>query len=68
MLSDLGSDWRTALAQLLIDETGCIRIPMDIQDRFGLEPGTSLVLEEADDGGLRLRARENAPADRIVTP
>ncbi len=51
----------TELAELLIDETGCIRIPADIQDRLGLEPGTSLVLEEADDGGIRLRTREILP-------
>jgi bifunctional DNA-binding transcriptional regulator/antitoxin component of YhaV-PrlF toxin-antitoxin module len=51
----------TELVELLIDETGCIRIPVDIQDRLGLEPGTFLVLEEADDGGIRLRARENLP-------
>jgi AbrB family looped-hinge helix DNA binding protein len=51
----------TELAELLIDETGCIHIPADIQDRLGLEPGTSLVLEQADDGEIRLRAKENLP-------
>jgi antitoxin component of MazEF toxin-antitoxin module len=51
----------TELAELLIDETGCIRIPPDIQDRLGVEPGTSLVLEEADGGEIRLRAKENLP-------
>lgn len=50
------------LAELLIDETGCIRIPPDIQDRLGLEPGTSLVLEEANGGEIRLRTKETLPA------
>ena len=48
----------TELAELLIDEEGCIRIPPDVQDRLGLEPGTSLVLEEADSGEIRLRTKE----------
>ena len=51
----------TELAELLIDEEGCIRIPPDVQDRLGLEPGTSLVLEEADSGEIRLRTKEAVP-------
>ena len=51
----------TELAELLIDEAGCIRIPPDIQNRLGLEPGTSLVLEEAGGGEIRLRTKETLP-------
>jgi bifunctional DNA-binding transcriptional regulator/antitoxin component of YhaV-PrlF toxin-antitoxin module len=51
----------TRLAELVIDETGCIRVPADIQVRFGLGPGTLLVLEEVDAGEIRLRAKENSP-------
>jgi bifunctional DNA-binding transcriptional regulator/antitoxin component of YhaV-PrlF toxin-antitoxin module len=49
------------LAELLIDEMGCIRIPPDIQDRLGLEPGTSLILEESDSGEIRLRTKDSMP-------
>jgi bifunctional DNA-binding transcriptional regulator/antitoxin component of YhaV-PrlF toxin-antitoxin module len=51
----------TELAELVIDETGCIRIPADIQVRFGLEPGMSLIVEEASGGEIRLRVKENLP-------
>jgi AbrB family looped-hinge helix DNA binding protein len=51
----------TESVEVLIDEEGRIQIPADLQDRFGLEPGTALVLEEATDGEIRLRPRENLP-------
>jgi bifunctional DNA-binding transcriptional regulator/antitoxin component of YhaV-PrlF toxin-antitoxin module len=51
----------TELAELVIDETGCIRIPREIQARYGLEPGTFLILEKVSGGEIRLRHKENLP-------
>ena len=46
---------------ITIDRAGRIVVPKALRERFGLHPGTELEIEaEAD--GLRLRARDSAPA------
>jgi len=38
-----------------VDEKGSIWIPVALQNRLGLEPGMTLIVEESDDKGVRLR-------------
>jgi AbrB family looped-hinge helix DNA binding protein len=46
---------------ITIDSAGRIVVPKALRERFGLHPGTELEIEAAPDG-LRLRARDSAPA------
>jgi AbrB family looped-hinge helix DNA binding protein len=46
---------------ITIDRAGRIVVPKALRERFGLFPGTELEIEPAADG-LRLRARDAAPA------
>lgn len=45
----------TETVQLSVDEKGHIRVPADLQSQLGLKPGTTLFVEEGDNGGVRLR-------------
>jgi AbrB family looped-hinge helix DNA binding protein len=45
----------TELVGLSVDEKGHIEIPAALQTRLGLKPGTTLLVEEAENGGVRLR-------------
>ena len=51
----------TELAQLSIDEKGCIRLPLTLQDRLGVEPGMTLILEEDERGEVVLKPQESHP-------
>ncbi len=46
---------------ITIDRAGRIVVPKAFRDRFGFHPGTELEIEAVADG-LRLRARDSAPA------
>jgi AbrB family looped-hinge helix DNA binding protein len=46
---------------ITIDRAGRIVVPKAFRERFGLHPGTELEIEAVADG-LRLRARDSAPA------
>jgi AbrB family looped-hinge helix DNA binding protein len=46
---------------ITIDRAGRIVVPKALRERFGLHPGTELEIEAVADG-LRLRARDSAPA------
>ena len=52
----------TELVELAVDEKGRIWIPRTLQTRLGLELGMTLVVEEGDSGGVRLR-----PGPELVT-
>jgi AbrB family looped-hinge helix DNA binding protein len=43
------------VVELSVDEKGRISIPLALQNRLGLEPGMTLIVEEGDNGGVRLR-------------
>jgi AbrB family looped-hinge helix DNA binding protein len=45
----------TEMVELSVDEKGHIQIPAALQSRLGLKPGTSLLVEEGENGGIRLR-------------
>jgi AbrB family looped-hinge helix DNA binding protein len=51
----------TELAELSIDEQGRIHLPAALQDRFGLEPGMTLILEEGEAGEMWIRPKEQPP-------
>ena len=38
-----------------VDENGRIWIPLALQNRLGLEPGMTFIVEEGDNNGVRLR-------------
>jgi AbrB family looped-hinge helix DNA binding protein len=46
---------------ITIDRAGRIVVPKALRERFGLHAGTELEIEAVADG-LRLRARDSAPA------
>jgi len=43
--------------QLTVDDLGRIEIPSTLQSLLGLVPGMTLVVEEGENEGLRLRAQ-----------
>ena len=43
------------------DDMGRILIPAAVQSRLGLSPGMSLVVEEGDQGSVRLRVQSEPP-------
>lgn len=49
----------TELAELSIDEKGCIHLPLTLQDRLGLEPGMTLILEEGEGGKVVLKPQQS---------
>ena len=44
-----------------LDDMGRILIPAAVQSRLGLSPGTNLVVEEGDQGSVRLRIQSEPP-------
>lgn len=47
--------------QLFLDETGNILIPAAVRQHLSLDPGMTLVVEPAEEGGLRLRVHSRPP-------
>jgi bifunctional DNA-binding transcriptional regulator/antitoxin component of YhaV-PrlF toxin-antitoxin module len=49
------------LIEVSVDNQGCIMIPVEIQDRLGLSPGMTLVVEECEKGEMCLRVQREIP-------
>jgi hypothetical protein len=47
--------------EVTLDESGSILIPPAVSGSLGLSPGMTLIVEAADEGGVRLRAQPEAP-------
>ena len=47
--------------KISLDDMGRILIPAAMQSRLGLSPGMSLVVEEGDQGSMRLRVQSEPP-------
>ena len=47
--------------KISLDDMGRILIPAAMQSRLGLSPGMSLVVEEGDQGSVRLRVQSEPP-------
>jgi bifunctional DNA-binding transcriptional regulator/antitoxin component of YhaV-PrlF toxin-antitoxin module len=47
--------------KISLDDMGRILIPAAVQSRLGLSPGMSLVVEEGDQGSMRLRVQSEPP-------
>lgn len=47
--------------EVTLDETGGILLPPAVSGSLGLSPGMTLIAEEADEGGIRLRIQPEAP-------
>jgi bifunctional DNA-binding transcriptional regulator/antitoxin component of YhaV-PrlF toxin-antitoxin module len=47
--------------EISLDGMGRILIPATVQSRLGLSPGMSLVVEESDQEGVRLRIQSEPP-------
>jgi len=47
--------------KISLDDMGRILIPATVQSRLGLSPGMSLVVEEGDQGSVRLRVQSEPP-------
>ncbi len=48
--------------QLSLDDLGRIWIPDALRSRLGLKPGMTLVVEDAEQGGVQLRVQEESSA------
>lgn len=48
--------------QILLDDWGRILIPDALRSRLGLKPGMTLVVEDAEQGGVQLRPQEESSA------
>lgn len=51
----------TELIEVSVDSQGCIRVPIEVQDRLGLSPGMTLVVEEGEKGEMCLRVQRDLP-------
>ena len=49
------------VVEVSVDEAGRILIPAALQDRLGLSPGMTLVVEKGDDSGVLLRPQSESP-------
>jgi bifunctional DNA-binding transcriptional regulator/antitoxin component of YhaV-PrlF toxin-antitoxin module len=49
------------VVKISLDDMGRILIPAAVQSRLGLSPGLSLVVEEGDQGGVRLCIQSEPP-------
>jgi len=49
------------VVQISLDNRGHILIPATLRRRLGLSPGMTLVVEEADNRGVRLRIQPETP-------
>jgi len=47
--------------KISLDDMGRILIPAAVQSRLGLSPGMRLVVEEGDQGSVRLRVQSEPP-------
>jgi bifunctional DNA-binding transcriptional regulator/antitoxin component of YhaV-PrlF toxin-antitoxin module len=47
--------------EVSVDSQDCIRIPAEIQNRLGLSPGITLVVEEREKGEICLRVQKEIP-------
>ena len=47
--------------KISLDDMGRILIPATVQSRLGLSPGMNLVVEEGDQGSVRLRIQSEPP-------
>ncbi len=47
--------------QISLDELGRIFIPSSLRERLRLSPGMTLLVEKADQGGVRLRIQSEPP-------
>jgi bifunctional DNA-binding transcriptional regulator/antitoxin component of YhaV-PrlF toxin-antitoxin module len=47
--------------EMSVDNQGCIMVPSEIQDRLGLSPGMTLVVEEGEKGEMCLRVQTELP-------
>lgn len=50
------------VAELSIDRSGRILVPPTVQQRLGLAPGKTLVVEQGESGEVWLRLQAEAPA------
>lgn len=48
--------------EVSLDNLGRILIPPAIRSRLGLSPGMILIVEEGDNGGVKLRIQSESPA------
>ena len=54
--------WKMSqVIKISLDDMGRILIPAAVQSRLGLSPGMSLVVEEGDQGSVRLRVQSELP-------
>jgi hypothetical protein len=49
------------IIEVTLDESGGILIPPAASASLGLSPGMTLIVEEADEGGVRLHAQPETP-------
>ena len=47
--------------EVSVDSHGCITIPADVQERLGLSPGMTLIVEERETGEVCLRVQKELP-------
>lgn len=47
--------------EISVDSHGCIMIPAEIQDRLGLAPGMTLIVEAREKGEMCLRVQKEFP-------
>lgn len=47
--------------QVSLDELGRILVPASVRERLHLSPGMTLMVEKAEQGGVRLRIQEEQP-------
>ncbi len=48
--------------QISLDELGNILIPASLRKRLGLKPGMTLIVEDAEQGGVQLRVQDESSA------
>ena len=58
---DYGVTDMTDQIEVSVDSQGCIKIPAEIQDRLGLAPGMTLIVEEREKGAVCLRVQKEFP-------
>jgi AbrB family looped-hinge helix DNA binding protein len=51
----------TELVELSVDDKGRLVVPGTVQKRLRLAPGMTLIVEEGDNGGIRLRPEPEQP-------
>jgi AbrB family looped-hinge helix DNA binding protein len=62
---EMGMSQSVAYGPSLVDEQGAIELPADLRRRFGIEPGSSVIIEERA-GGILIRPAY--PPVEIYTP